>query len=85
MQSLTFSKVIIRGADIPLKRPIVSHLGVFKTWPYLCLDVFTKEGIIGKSYISPYLKDYLPDTTIIMISHRQEITRHCDKVINLDD
>ena len=60
MQSLTFSKVIIRGVDIPLKRPIVSHLGVFETWPYLCLDIFTKEGIVGKSYISPYLKDYLP-------------------------
>ena len=60
MQDLTFTKVIIRGVDVPLKNPIVAHIGTFKTWPYLCVDVLTKEGIIGKSYIGPYLKDYLP-------------------------
>ena len=60
MQDLTFTKVIIRGVDVPLKKPIVAHIGKFESWPYLCVDVFTKEGIIGKSYIGPYLKDYLP-------------------------
>ena len=45
MQDLTFTKVIIRGVDVPLKKPIIAHIGTFKSWPYLCVDVLTKEGM----------------------------------------
>ena len=60
MTELTLESVIVRGVDIPLNRPIIAHLGTFEKWPYLCIDLITKEGIVGKSYIGPYLKDYLP-------------------------
>ena len=59
---------------------------VYKSSEILFLDEFTSSlDNQTQEKIIKNLKDYLPDTTIIMISHRQEITRHCDKVINLDD
>ena len=60
MTELTLESVVVRGVDVPLNRPIIAHLGTFEKWPYLCIDLITKEGIVGKSYIGPYLKDYLP-------------------------
>ncbi len=60
MPVITLKEVVIRAVDVPLERPIVAHLGTFKSWPYLCLDIVTNEGFVGNSYIGPYLKDYLP-------------------------
>ncbi len=59
MSNITLKEIIIRAVNIPLNRPIVAHLGKFESWPLLCLDVVTHEGVIGRSYISPYSKDYL--------------------------
>ncbi len=60
MEDLLFKEVKIRAVEVPLKNPIVSHLGTFERWPYLCVDIITNENIIGNSYIGPYLKEYLP-------------------------
>ena len=60
MEDLLFKEVKIRAVDLPLKNPIVSHLGTFERWPYLCVDVITNQNVIGNSYIGPYLKEYLP-------------------------
>jgi mandelate racemase len=41
---------------VPLRRPIVSKVGLFKDWPLILIDLYTHEGIVGRSYLEPYLK-----------------------------
>ncbi|MGI9373377.1 MAG: enolase C-terminal domain-like protein [Hyphomicrobiales bacterium] len=45
----------IRIANVPLKRPVISRVGAFEDWAFICLDIETSQGIIGRSYIAPYL------------------------------
>ncbi len=51
---LTLDKVVVRVIQIPLRRSIVATLGEFKHWPVILTDVYTKEGVIGHSYLEPY-------------------------------
>ena len=44
------------GLVVPLKRPIVSKVGLFRDWPMILIDLYTHEGIVGRSYLEPYLK-----------------------------
>lgn len=53
---LTLKEVRTRLAVVPLKRPVVSKVGVFSDWPLILVDLYTNEGIIGHSYVEPYLK-----------------------------
>jgi len=57
--SLTLKSVEARGVLLPLRRPIVSKVGRFDQWPMILIDVYTREGIVGRSYLEPYLKDAL--------------------------
>jgi mandelate racemase len=41
---------------LPLKRPIVSRVGLFRDWPLILIDLETNEGIVGRSYLEPYLE-----------------------------
>jgi len=56
-QKLTFEKINVRAALVPLRRPIVAKVGTYTEWPFILIDVQTKEGIIGRSYLEPYIKD----------------------------
>ena len=60
MDNLKFTDIKIRTVNVPLKKPIIAHLGTFEYWPYICLDLSTNSNIVGKSYIGPYLVDQLP-------------------------
>ena len=60
MKDLRLEKITIRAVNVPLNKPVIAHLGTFEKWPFLCLDAHTNKGIIGKSYIGPYLVDQLP-------------------------
>ena len=51
---LTLDKVVVRVIQVPMRRPIVARLGEFKHFPYILTDVYTKEGVIGHSYLEPY-------------------------------
>ncbi len=53
---LTVRGVRARPVLIPLKRPIVSRVGLFHDWPLILIDLETSEGIVGRSYLEPYLK-----------------------------
>ncbi len=55
-EKLTFDSVELRAVSIPMRRPIVSKVGVYPEWPFIPIDVKTKEGIVGRSYLEPYLK-----------------------------
>jgi mandelate racemase len=53
---LTFKSVRARAVVVPLKRPVVSKVGLFRDWPMILIDLYTNEGIVGHSYLEPYLK-----------------------------
>ncbi len=54
---LTLESVEVRVVSIPMRRPIVSKVGIYPEWPFILIDVKTKEGIVGRSYLEPYLKN----------------------------
>ncbi len=53
---LTVKGVRARPVVVPLKLPVVSKVGVFHDWPLILIDLYTEEGIVGRSYLEPYLK-----------------------------
>ena len=53
---LTLRSVELRPVSIPLKRPVVSKVGRFDRWPLILIDLHTEEGIVGRSYLEPYLE-----------------------------
>lgn len=57
LERLTLESVRVRAVVIPMKRPIVAKVGTYPEWPFILIDVKTKEGIVGHSYLEPYLKN----------------------------
>ncbi len=53
---LTLKTVRVRLVVLPLRHPIVSKVGFFDDWPMILIDLYTEEGIVGRSYLEPYLK-----------------------------
>src|SRR5262249_40865539 len=53
---LTLKSVRARAVVVPLRRPVVSKVGLFRDWPIILIDLYTHEGIVGHSYLEPYLK-----------------------------
>src|SRR5689334_14433537 len=56
-RKLTLESIGVRAVSVPMRRPIVSNVGEYREWPFILIDVRTKEGIIGRSYLEPYLKN----------------------------
>jgi mandelate racemase len=52
---LTVKSVRARPVVVPLRRPIVSKVGLFRDWPLILIDLYTHEGVVGHSYLEPYL------------------------------
>jgi mandelate racemase len=53
---LTFESVQVRAVSIPLRRPIVAKVGEYAQWPVILIDVKTREGLVGRSYLEPYVR-----------------------------
>ena len=52
---LSLKTVRARPVVVPLKRPIFSKVGLFREWPLILIDLYTNEGVVGRSYLEPYL------------------------------
>src|SRR5262245_36707880 len=52
--SLTFRSIRARPLVLKLKRPVVARIATITDWPLILIDVFTEEGIVGRSYLEPY-------------------------------
>jgi mandelate racemase len=52
---LSLKSVRVRPVVLPLRRPIVSKVGLFEHWPIILIDLYTNEGVVGRSYLEPYL------------------------------
>ncbi len=44
-----------RPVLVPLHRPVVSRVGLYEHWPLILIDVTTDQGIVGRSYLEPYI------------------------------
>jgi mandelate racemase len=53
--SLTFNCIRARPVLLKLKRPVVARIATFTDWPLILIDLHTKEGIVGRSYLEPYI------------------------------
>ncbi|HXR55367.1 MAG TPA: enolase C-terminal domain-like protein [Casimicrobiaceae bacterium] len=53
---LTYDSVVVTPVLVPLRRKVVSRVGSFDQWPLILIDLRTREGVVGRSYLEPYLK-----------------------------
>jgi mandelate racemase len=57
---LTLESVRVRSVVVPLRRPIVSKVGGYREWPLILIELYTSEGVVGRSYLEPYLARSVP-------------------------
>ena len=53
--SLTFKSIAARPVVLKLKRPVVARIATITDWPLILIDLYTEEGIVGRSYLEPYI------------------------------
>ena len=56
MTTLTLERVHVRPVLVPLRRPVVSRVGLYEQWPLVLIDLYTEQGLVGRSYLAPYLR-----------------------------
>ena len=52
--SLTFKSIAARPVVLKLKRPVVARIATITDWPLILIDLYTEEGVVGRSYLEPY-------------------------------
>jgi mandelate racemase len=55
-QTLTLKSIRARPVALKLKRPVVARIATFAEWPLILIDLYTEEGVIGHSYLEPYIR-----------------------------
>ncbi|HVM81659.1 MAG TPA: enolase C-terminal domain-like protein [Stellaceae bacterium] len=55
MPSLTFRSIRARPVLLKLKRPVVARIAQIAEWPMILIDLETEEGVVGRSYLEPYV------------------------------
>lgn len=55
LPTLTFRGLAARPVVLKLKRPVVARIATITEWPLVLIDLSTEEGIVGRSYLAPYL------------------------------
>ncbi|MGE0116690.1 MAG: enolase C-terminal domain-like protein [Dongiaceae bacterium] len=53
--SLTVRSITARPVVLKLKRPVVARIATITDWPLVLIDLLTEEGIVGRSYLEPYV------------------------------
>lgn len=82
-EELTLRSAHVRPVVVPLQRPIESKVGEFDRWPLILIDLYTAEGVIGRSYLEPYMESALP--SIVAAVRRLADDRIGKPVRPLDD
>jgi mandelate racemase len=52
--SLTFKSIRARPVVLKLRRPVVARIATITDWPLILIDLYTEEGVVGRSYLEPY-------------------------------
>ena len=55
LESLTLKSLRARPVVLKLKRPVVARIATITDWPLILIDLHTEEGVVGRSYLEPYL------------------------------
>jgi mandelate racemase len=55
-EPLTIKCIKARPLLLKLERPIVAKITTISDWPVILVDLYTHEGVIGRSYIEPYAR-----------------------------
>jgi mandelate racemase len=51
---LTVKGLNARPVVLKLERPIVARIATITDWPMILIDLYTNEGVVGRSYLEPY-------------------------------
>src|SRR5271169_1981775 len=52
--ALTFKSIRARPVVLKLRRPVMARIATIADWPLILIDLYTNEGIVGRSYLEPY-------------------------------
>ncbi len=52
---LTIRSITARAVVLQLTRPVVARIATLAEWPLILIDLLTEEGIVGRSYLEPYV------------------------------
>ena len=55
-ETLTLKRIEARPVVLKLERPVVARIATLTDWPLILIDLYANEGIVGHSYLEPYLK-----------------------------
>ena len=55
-EKLTLRSIRARPVVLKLKRPVVARIATLTEWPLILIDLYTEEGVIGRSYLEPYIR-----------------------------
>ena len=54
LPTLTFKSISARAVVLKLRRPVVARIATMTEFPLILIDLYTEEGIVGRSYLEPY-------------------------------
>jgi mandelate racemase len=54
-EKLTFRSILPRPVVLKLRRPVAGRIATLTDWPLILIDLYTEEGVIGRSYLEPYI------------------------------
>ena len=83
VERLTLRSVKVRSVLVPMRRPVVSKVGLFDQWPMILIDIETEQGIVGRSYLEPYLKSCM--RSIVAVIHDLAAARAGHPIRPLED
>ena len=52
---LTVRGITTRAVVVKLRRPVVARIATITDWPLILIDLLTEEGVVGHSYLEPYV------------------------------
>jgi mandelate racemase len=56
LETLTLKSIQARPVVLTPKRPVVARITALSDWPLILIDLYTEEGVIGRSYLEPYIR-----------------------------
>ena len=55
VEKLTLEGIRARPVIVKLNRPITNRIAITESWPLILIDLYTSQGVTGRSYLEPYV------------------------------
>jgi mandelate racemase len=56
LSDIDLESIRARPVVLKLRRPVVARIATLTDWPLILIDLHTEEGVIGRSYLEPYIR-----------------------------